>query len=170
MTSKSRTVAIVVAALTAVVAALFAAGSASAAPYSRQPHLAINTQNPGVGATVTLTGTGYVAGVHATVTLHSTPVTLGTATPNASGDFTLSVTLPTNVSGTHTIVASGDASNDSASVTITIGGSSGGGSGGGGGSLSSTGVAVLSIGSVGVLLLLSGATALLIGRRRKLSV
>lgn len=171
MTYRSRAAAMMVAVLALVLAGLFTAGTAGAAPYVRQPHLAINTQTPAVGATVTLTGTGFVAGVHVTVTLHSTPVTLGSATPNANGDFTLSATLPSGVSGTHTIVASGSADNDLASVTITIGGSgSGGGGSSGGGSLSSTGVAVLSIGSVGVLLLLGGATALLVGRRRKLSV
>jgi hypothetical protein len=150
---------------------MVAAGSAGAAPYVRQPNLAINTQTPAIGATVTLTGTGYVAGTTVTLTLHSTPVTLGTVTPNASGNFTTAVALPAGVSGTHTIVGAGNATNDSASVTIDIGGSgTGGGSSGGGGSLSSTGVAVLSIGSIGVLLLLGGGAMLLAGRRRKLSV
>lgn len=170
MLTKIRAVCVVVLGGLLTAGSIFAASSAVAAPYTRQPTLSVSTQTPVAGGHLTVTGTGFVNGTPVTVTLHSAVVTLGSATPDASGNFSLSVTLPSNVTGTHTIVASGPAANDTASVTITIGTGSGTGgpTSGSGGGLSATGVAVISIGSVGVLLLGAGGLMLLFGRRRKL--
>jgi hypothetical protein len=168
MSVRSRPILAALATIAVALTAASFAGPANAAPYTRQPTLSINVQTPAVGATVVLTGAGYLPGVQVTVTLHTAVTTLGSVTSDASGGFTKSVTLPAGVSGTHTIVGAGTGSNDSASVTITIGGSSGGGTGGGGG-LSSTGVAVVSIGTVGIALLIGGGLMLLAGRRRRVA-
>jgi hypothetical protein len=171
MSVRLRPILVVIAAIGAAVTSLSFAGPAAAAPYTRQPTLSVNIQTPAVGATIVVTGTDFVAGTSISVTLHTAVISLGSVTPNASGAFTTSIALPATVSGTHTIVAAGPASNDTASVTITIGGSTaiGGGVGGGGGGLSNTGVAVMSIGTLGVLLLIGGGLLLLTGRRRRVS-
>jgi hypothetical protein len=170
MSVRSRPILAALATIAVALTAASFAGPASAAPYTRQPTLSINVQTPAVGATVVLTGAGYLPAVQVTLTLHTAVTTLGFVTPDASGGFTKSVTLPAGVSGTHTIVGAGTGTNDTASVTITIGSSTGGGgSGGGGGGLSSTGVAVVSIGTVGVALLIGGGLMLLAGRRRRVA-
>ena len=167
MASRLRAVPTVVISIAALAcAAIFGAPSSSAAPYSHQPTLSVSTQTPAEGSTITVTGADFVAGVEVTLTLHTVVVTLGSATPNSSGGFSRSVSLPAGVTGTHTIVASGGSANDTASVTIDIGAPAGG-STSSGGNLSSTGVAIIGIGSLGLLLLIGGGVTLLAGRRRK---
>jgi hypothetical protein len=139
------------------------AASAQAAPYVTQPTVAVSDQTPPAGGTLTVSCSGYVPGDVVTVTLDSV-TTLGSATADASGSLSLSVTLPAGVTGVHTIVCTG-ATSGVDSLTITIGSSGAGGGGGGG--LASTGVAVIGIGSLGVLLLIGGGVLLLAGKRRR---
>jgi hypothetical protein len=160
--------------LVAVVVGTAAFGaSAQAAPYIDQPTLSVSDQTPALGGTLTVTGANYLPGAVVTLTLHTVVSTLGTATPDASGAFSTSVTLPAGVAGAHTIVGAGSVPNDTASVAIVIGGSGAGGvsvGGGSGGGLAATGVAVIGIGALGVVLLIGGGVLLLAGKRRRVSV
>jgi alpha-L-fucosidase len=64
------------------------------------------------GGTVTVHGDGFMPGTDVDVTLHSTPVQLGTFTTDATGSFTADVTIPTGTTpGAHTIVLTGTAPN-----------------------------------------------------------
>lgn len=60
------------------------------------------------GSAVTLGGGGFAPGATVTVTIESTPQTLGTTVARATGDFSATVTIPADVSaGQHTLKASG---------------------------------------------------------------
>jgi len=158
----------------AVVVVAFGASSASAYPPGTAPTLA---------ASLTLTGTHYSGTVN--LVGFSAPVDLGTASAGgADGTFTKTVTI-TAVDfpvGNHSIVGT-DAVGDSASVSfsVTAAGTGGSGVGGGsagsngadgnsGGGLAFTGVAVMSIGGLGVLMLIVGGVMLMAGKRRKTTV
>jgi hypothetical protein len=160
-----------VVAMVALVAAAFTfAGPAGAAPYGGGASIALSASTVAEGGHVTISGTGFEATRTVTLTLHTVTVSLGTAQTDASGAFSTTVTLPSGVTGSHTITAA-DAAGNSASATITITapgrGTSGGGSGGSGGGVSATGVAVIGLSAVGFALLVGGALMLLAGRRRK---
>jgi len=181
-----------VAVTTMLVATVLFASTANAAPYTNAPTLSVSTSNPAVGATLTVAGADFVAGTTVDLTLHTQTYDLGTATVDAGGSFTTTVTLPAGVSGTHTLAATDPAGNTilTASLTIVIGadnsgggangaGSAGNGSGagngalaagGGNGGLAYTGVPVTGIVVVGLLLLLAGFVTLLTSRRRKISL
>ncbi len=181
-----------VAVTTMLVATVLFASTANAAPYTNAPTLSVSTSNPAVGATLTVAGADFVAGTTVDLTLHTQTYDLGTATVDAGGSFTTTVTLPAGVSGTHTLTATDPAGNTilTASLTIVIGadnsgggangaGSAGNGSGagngalaagGGNGGLAYTGVPVTGIVVVGLLLLLAGFVTLLTSRRRKISL
>lgn len=59
------------------------------------------------GDKFTITGSGLPAGSKITAELHSTPVTLGTATVGSNGTFSLSATVPESTEpGDHTVVVS----------------------------------------------------------------
>jgi hypothetical protein len=149
-------------------------GSAQAAPYATAPTVSVSDQTPVVGGSLTASGAGFQALERVSLSLNG--VSLGSATTDASGAFSTSVTLPAGVSGAQTIVVTG-ASGDTGNITITIGaaapvaavpagGAAGGGSGGSGGVLASTGVAVVGIGALGALLLVGGGVMLFAGQRR----
>lgn len=175
-----------VAVMTMLVATVLFASTANAAPYTNAPTLSVSTSNPAVGATLTVAGADFVAGTTVDLTLHTQTYDLGTATVDAGGSFTTTVTLPAGVSGTHTLTATDPAGNTilTASLTIVIGadnsggGSNGAGSagngalaaGGGNGGLAYTGAPVTGIVVVGLLLLLAGFVTLLTSRRRKTSL
>ncbi|NEK84208.1 fibronectin type III domain-containing protein [Blastococcus saxobsidens] len=65
---------------------------------------AVKTLAP--GASVTLTGGGYLPGSTVTLLMYSTPTVLGTTVADASGNISATVTLPAG-SGNHTLVAGG---------------------------------------------------------------
>jgi LPXTG-motif cell wall-anchored protein len=73
------------------------------------------------GQTIGVTGEGWAAGSTVTLTFFSDPVTLGTTVPNASGDFSSSVTIPANAAlGTHTVQATGASlANPAVPLTLT---------------------------------------------------
>lgn len=168
-----RSLAVLVSCVTALFAALVALASASdAAPcaYSNCVTLSVSTTTPPVGGTITISGTGWGANDTVNITLHTATYPLASPTADASGAFTTTVTLPAGVSGRHTIVAVDPTTGQTASVAITIGAPSAApGAAPGGGGLSNTGVAVISIGALGVVLLVGGGLMLLAGRRRRVS-
>ena len=60
------------------------------------------------GKTVTVSGSGYAPGSSVTVVIYSTPQVLTTVVADASGNFTVEVTVPAGLAaGSHTLVASG---------------------------------------------------------------
>ncbi|AEV84032.1 hypothetical protein ACWT_3010 [Actinoplanes sp. SE50] len=65
-----------------------------------------NTVAP--GGTVTITGEGYAPFSTVTVIIYSSPLNLGTATADAQGRISVTVTIPSGLPiGDHSIVASG---------------------------------------------------------------
>ncbi|MGH8860772.1 MAG: hypothetical protein ACRDVG_05980 [Jatrophihabitantaceae bacterium] len=169
MTAPRRLLAATAAVFGMLLATVGLASTASAAPYTNQATLSVSDQTPAVGATISVHGTGFGSSETVQLTLNSTPISLGSAMTDGSGNFSKSVKLPSGVTGTHTITAVGTSSGRTASVQITIGGGTGGGGSGGGG-LASTGVAVFGIGGVGLALLVGGALLLAAGGRRKTTV
>jgi LPXTG-motif cell wall-anchored protein len=67
----------------------------------------------GVPATVTpgqvlrVTGDGFAGGAPVTFGIYSAPITLGTTTASATGHVSMSITIPADFSGQHSIVAAG---------------------------------------------------------------
>lgn len=174
MSTVRRSAAVIAGAFIAMLAFAFSAG---AAPYTNQATLSVNTQNPAAGGSVTISGQGFGAGESIDITLHTVVISLGTATADASGNFGFSFTLPSGVTGGHTIIAAGRTSGRSASIAITVGqgvggvgtgsGSGSAGGSGSGGNLASTGVAIIGIAALGAVLLGGGAALLISGRRRR---
>ncbi|WP_157109145.1 fibronectin type III domain-containing protein [Cryobacterium arcticum] len=83
----------------------------TATPFTFSPALTLADGSALAGATVkrgdtlTITGSDLPIGAAVTVELHSTPVTLGTATVGGNGRFSLPVTIPADApAGAHTVV------------------------------------------------------------------
>jgi hypothetical protein len=80
------------------------------------------------GKTMTVSGSGYAPGSTVTVLIYSEPQVLTTVVADASGNFTVTVTVPAGLAaGTHTLVASGVDTNGVARyvtlpVTVTAAG------------------------------------------------
>lgn len=142
------------------------AAPAFAYPAGSGPAVATNTSSTTPGGSMTVTGSNFVPNETITLTLHSTPVTLGTTSASASGTFSVTVTIPSDTTpGTHTILASG-ATGDSASTTIVVTGAisppatvtSG---------LPFTGADIAAVSGVGAIALALGGMLVLTGRRRR---
>ncbi len=110
--------------------ALLVPAAAQPYPPSGGCSLALSSSVVPAGGTVTVSTAGspcYAPGATVTLTFASDPVTLGTVTANANGQFSATATIPSNASaGTHTITASGTGANGStlvlsASLTVTGG-------------------------------------------------
>ncbi len=70
------------------------------------PSLSQTTVAP--GDTITFSGGGFKGGSEITITVYSTPQVLGTTVADASGNFSVQVTLPSNLDpGAHRLEASG---------------------------------------------------------------
>jgi hypothetical protein len=83
-----------------------------------KPTIAVDNRTPFAGSSVTLTAGGICAG--ATVTFSLSGTVLGTATANADGVASITVTLP-KVAGTYTVVAdSGPPCVASSSLSVTV--------------------------------------------------
>ena len=66
-------------------------------------------------------GTGFAPESTVTLTLHSEPVEVGTATTDASGNFTAEVTVPAATeAGDHTVVAESASPAVSATAPLTV--------------------------------------------------
>jgi hypothetical protein len=125
--------------------------------------LEVSTTNPTAGGSITISGTSCNPGATVTATLDTGDV-IGTATVGNDGTFTITGTLPSGVTGSHTITTTGGGSAHTCSGVLGVEISAPGGSGGGG--LASTGVAVVGIGALGAVLLIGGGLMLMAGKRR----
>jgi CshA-type fibril repeat protein len=109
------------------------------------------------GQDITVIGTGFAPFSTASVIIYSTPTNLGSTTTDASGSFSLPVTVPGNLAvGAHTFLASGVDATGSArmmALPITVAPTEAGGTGGGPG----TGTGTLPIPHGGTITLLDGA-------------
>lgn len=161
--------------------AIAATGLAVSTSANAQPYVQETFTSPPTaagGQPITITGSGWVPGETITLTLHSDPMVLGTTTADASGDWSVTVTIPTSATcGEHTITATGSATNraadqpksESHGITITPPCVQPSVSTTPPSSVSVTGVAAMGIGALGVVLLVGGGVMLLLGRRRKAS-
>jgi hypothetical protein len=131
------------------------------------------TSGPHPGDRLTISGSGFAAGAPIQIGIYTTLTPLGTATADASGNFTAVIVLPADLVGNHTIVASGITSTGSvlfveSKITITavpvaatVPASTG---------LAFTGVAsTISIWYAGLLLLGAGVVLLVFAARRRVS-
>jgi len=81
--------------------------------------VSVGSVPPGAGLTVD--GVGFRPGEPVEVVLHSTPVSLGTFTADASGAFSAAVTVPADVPvGAHTVVSTGQTSGRAFSAALTV--------------------------------------------------
>jgi hypothetical protein len=139
------------------------------------------------GAKQSVAGTGFSVGEKVTAVLHSTPVTVGTATANSHGSVELSFTVPKSLAtGGHTVTLTGASSGLVATTAFTVtaaaaavsptpsGGSAGtasatGTPAAGEPTLAATGVPLDRMAAAAVVaagMLLAGAGMLMLGRRR----
>lgn len=169
MSGRSRFAGLVIALVACLAALVVGAASSQGAPgYVKKPTLSLSSTNVNGCGSVTVTGADFAANEAVTLTLHTTVYPLTTVQTDGTGGFSVAVTLPTGVNGTHTIVATG-AKNDTASANLTISncGVPAAPPAPSGGGLSTTGVAVLSIGGLGAVLLAVGMLLVLGARRRR---
>lgn len=103
MTRRRMTVCLAVIALVAMTAA------PAAAQYPPEgPTAGVGSTTVSLGGQVTVTGSGWRAGSQVTITLLSNPRTLGTAQVDQDGTFSTTVTVPSDVPpGRHTLRLSG---------------------------------------------------------------
>jgi hypothetical protein len=119
------------------------------------------------GGSVTIHGTGFAPHANISIGVYSSPTNLDAITADATGAFTDSVTIPAAFSGSHTLVAEGDAPDGSARVLaspITVQAASGSGS------LPFTGLNTALLALSGLGLILAGfalVRAAALGRRRR---
>ena len=71
------------------------------------------------GAPVTISGSGFASNANIVIGVYSSPIQLDALTANASGSFSDPVTIPSSLSGAHTLVAEGNAPGGSARVLST---------------------------------------------------
>lgn len=120
----------------------------------------VTNPNPHAGESITVSGTKCAPGATVTVKLDGS-ITLSSGTTDASGSYSIPVTIPSGTTpGHHTISVIGGSCAGSGVLGIEVLAASGGGN------LAGTGVAVVGIGALGVVLLVGGGLMLLAGRRR----
>ena len=119
------------------------------------PTLVLSRVTTAVGDQVTATGAGFPADTAFTIVFNSDPVTLGTATSNASGGFSFGFAVPASASaGAHTVTASlGTVVLASAAIDVS--------------GLPDTGSDESVAAAIGVLMLLAGAGTIAFSRRRR---
>lgn len=145
-----------------------ASAAAAPTPYPPPscPLLTVSTTTPFPGQTITVGGTNFTPHVAVTIEL-DTNVTLGHATADGSGNFSVPVKLPAGVTGSHLIHAVGtglgDCPVDPIQISVQGAGASGSSSGGG---LASTGVDILTGIAVALALIGGGVLFARGGRRR----
>jgi hypothetical protein len=136
------------------------------------PALTLSSDKVRAGGAVTITGTGYPVGEGVTIELHSAPVVLGSATVDAEGGFTVTITIPAaTTTGAHRIIATATPSGARAEAALSVTGAASSGNGNGtdrSRSLASTGATGTGPMATGVIvLLLVGAGLLLAMRHRR---
>jgi hypothetical protein len=157
---------VAVAAVPALSAAFLVLGATAAmASYSGDGGITVTPSTVSGGNQVTIQSSGWKANSDVTITLHSTPVVLGTVTADASGAVSATETIPSGTAvGSHTIELTGtDPSGAPRDVTAQINVTSGGS-----GSLPRTGAAIAAMVGVALVLFLGG-TALSRARKRAIN-
>lgn len=71
------------------------------------------------GVPVTITGDGFAPNANIVVGIYSTPSQLDAFTATSTGSFTRSVTIPSDLTGSHTLVAEGNGPGGAARVLST---------------------------------------------------
>ena len=85
------------------------------------PAVTVEPSTVEAGKTVTVKGTGFAPESSVTLTLHSEPVEVGTATADENGAFSAEVTVPANTeAGDHTVVAESGTPVVSATAPLTV--------------------------------------------------
>ena len=85
------------------------------------PAVTVEPSTVEAGKTVTVKGTGFAPKSSVTLTLHSEPVEVGTATADENGAFSAEVTVPANTeAGDHTVVAESGTPVVSATAPLTV--------------------------------------------------
>lgn len=143
-------------------------------PGEANPIVMLSDATLSAGDSISITVSGFDAGVDVALELHSTPVSLGSITTDADGSGTVDVTIPADSApGEHEIVAAGGDLTASAALSIIAANTSApGGSGSEGsdasseGALPVTGAGPWLIGLVAALMLLLTGAALARRRRR----
>jgi LPXTG-motif cell wall-anchored protein len=152
-----------------MVGVLLVAGPAWATYPPDGPSVGTPSSDVANGGSTTVSGSGWEPGSTVSLTVQSTPQSLGTTTVADDGTFTKDVVLPCLDAGTHTITASGTASDGTAkssTTTITVSGSC---TDPGGGTLPHTGSNVASLLTLTAGLCLVGAVLLIVANRRRAS-
>ena len=150
----------------AIVGLLLVAGPASAAYPPDAPSIGTASSSVPNGGSTTVTGSGWEPGATVSLTIASTPQSLGTVSVASDGTFSKDVTLPCLDDGTHTVTASGTGSSgaaSSASTTITVTGSCDPS----GGTLPHTGSNAASLFTLAAGLVLLGAVLVIVMSRRR---
>lgn len=172
MSGTKRLIALLTAVLGMTLAASVAmTGSAQAAPYSHHMTCSVSSSNPPPGGTVTIHCTGAHPNVTLTIFLHPKNTVLGTVTTDSSGSATTTVTLPAGETGHHVLLIRQPQGNTVA-IPIDIGGRATAAFSAhrlGSDPPAATGVAIVGLGSLGLVLLVGGGLMLLAGRRRRSS-
>jgi hypothetical protein len=122
---------------------------------------------------ITISGTGFAAGIPIQVAVYSTPQVLKTVTTDGTGAFSTSVAIPAGLTGSHTLVAGGvgpDGVIRYLTVPVTAAGSGGTAGGtqasGSAGGLPVTGVSLPILVTTAVAILLLGVALVRFARRR----
>ncbi|QDZ14862.1 discoidin domain-containing protein [Humibacter ginsenosidimutans] len=119
------------------------------------------------GTALTVKAHGFPADTPVTLVLHSSPLKLGTLKTDASGDGSLTATVPADfAAGAHQLQASVNGE-VVATRAITVSAASAAAGGSGSGSLASTGSDLWSPIAIALLLLAAGAASVLVTRRRR---
>ena len=85
------------------------------------PALTVDPSTVEAGKSLTVKGTGFAPKSPVTLTLHSEPVEVGTATAGEDGSFTATVTVPAATeAGEHTLVAASASPSITASAPLTV--------------------------------------------------
>ncbi len=98
--------------------ALSGGGAGIAAPYAGAPATVSDT-TPAPGQTVTVSAAGFMPNSTVMIVLDPGAAGLGSATVNATGVFSASVTIPASASGARTIVISGKGTS-TAPLTLSV--------------------------------------------------
>jgi hypothetical protein len=138
----------------------------------RTAKLTISEASVPAGGSLVISGSGFEPDAVVTLTLHSTPVDLGTATANGDGSFVATVTIPSSTArGAHTVEASTkDGTTVSVALTVTAKGTvaAGGSVSASADDLADTGsTGVLGLGLLALLIIALGAAVATVARIRR---
>ncbi len=152
--------------------------SSYAVPLSWRPTIA--QTEAAAGSALPVTGVGFAPGTQVVLTLHSTPISLGTLSVGADGTLSGEVVIPAGVTaGNHTVAFSVDGvMRGQAPLTVTVpavatptatvpAAAAPTGTASDGKLLAATGPDVGALGSIGGILLFGGFISILIGSRRR---